>query len=60
MVTLIQSGELQENGHPKSAVVVGLASEKPTEDIYNGWMFCELDTGKVYLYDEENATWREF
>ena len=25
----------------------------------NGWAFLEMDTGKVYLYDEANNTWRE-
>lgn len=33
--------------------------EKPTDAI-NGMTFIEMDTGKIYFYDEENATWREW
>lgn len=38
--------------------------EKPTvtyknTKIENGSTFIEMDTGKVYMYDEENATWHE-
>lgn len=36
------------------------ADEKPTERVLNGSSFIEMDTGKVYFYDEANAQWREF
>lgn len=59
MVTLIQSGELQENGQPKAAVLVGLSTDaKP--DGQNGWLFLEMDTSKKYLFDAVGETWREF
>lgn len=60
MVTLIQSGELQENGQPKAAVFVGLSTDTPKPDGQNGWMFIEMDSGKIYLYDLDGTTWREF
>ena len=62
MVTLIQSGELQENGQPKAAVLVGLSTDtKPTGyAIGNGWMIFEMDTKKIYFYDAANTEWREF
>lgn len=38
--------------------------EKPTRvaggcKVTNGSMFIEIDTKKVYLFDEENSTWYE-
>ena len=33
---------------------------KPSGDIPNGRCLIEMDTGKVYFYDKENATWIEF
>ena len=33
--------------------------EKPTEDIVNGTVFVEIDTGKIYMYDLENEEWKE-
>lgn len=43
--------------------IVGLSTDtKPTEKfentpIINGSAFLEMDTGEIYLYDEENAKW---
>lgn len=31
---------------------------KPTEGIANGSKLIEMDTGTLYIYDEENSTWR--
>lgn len=33
---------------------------KPTEHILNGSSLIEMDTGKVYFFDEANGQWREF
>lgn len=33
--------------------------EKPTENIENGTIFIEIDTGKIYMYDLENEEWKE-
>ena len=35
------------------------ADAKPTQNIANGSMCIEMDTGKVYVFDEANSTWRE-
>ena len=48
-----------------TAELRGLSTDtKPTTidngNIGNGTMFIEMDTGKVYFYDEENQQWREF
>ena len=33
--------------------------EKPIERVGNGSVFIELDTCKVFIFDEQNKTWRE-
>lgn len=35
-----------------------LADTKPTGKGLNGSIFYEMDTGNVYMYDEQNDTWR--
>lgn len=38
----------------------GLSTDtKPTDDVRNGCVFVEMDTGSIYLYDEENGEWIE-
>lgn len=32
---------------------------KPTEHIHNGSTCIEMDTGKIYMFDEDNSLWRE-
>ena len=33
---------------------------KPTTNVGNGSVLVEMDTSKVFFYDERNNTWREF
>ena len=33
--------------------------EKPIESVGNGSVFIEIDTGKVFIFDKQNKTWRE-
>ena len=36
----------------------GLSSDtKPTEGVHNADRFCEMDTGDVHLFDEDNKQW---
>lgn len=38
--------------------IYGLSTDvKPTKGISNGEVFLEMDTSKVYVIDETNATW---
>ena len=38
----------------------GLSKDtKPTENIINGALFIEIDTGKFYMFDLESAQWKE-
>ena len=30
---------------------------KPTDGVRNGSVFVEMDTGKIYLFDEQNGEW---
>lgn len=32
---------------------------KPTEGVYNADIFYEMDTGAVFLYDEDDGVWIE-
>ena len=39
----------------------GLSSdEKPVENVGNGSIFIEMDTGNVFIFDEQNKVWKEF
>lgn len=33
---------------------------KPTQGVANGSSLLEMDTGKLYFFDEENAEWLNF
>ena len=38
----------------------GLSTDtKPTTDVPNGSSFLEMDTGNVYMWDDENKQWRQ-
>lgn len=38
----------------------GLSTDtKPTKDVRNGSVFYEMDTVKVFMFDEQNKTWLE-
>lgn len=38
----------------------GLSTDvKPIERVGNGSIFIEMDTGKVYMFDEQNTEWKE-
>lgn len=34
--------------------------QKPTKNISNGSILVEMDTGKVFMFDEEHSAWKEF
>ena len=50
--TLVKSGIKYFEGSCLST------DEKPTEGVANGSKLLELDTSTLYVYDEENETWR--
>lgn len=39
----------------------GLSTDtKPTENVSNGAVFIEINTGKVYMFDADGTQWKEF
>lgn len=44
----------------KRATFYGVSTDaKPTENAHNADIYYEMDTQKVYLYDESNSVWLE-
>lgn len=58
MVTIAGDGT---QSNPKAGLDYrGLSSDtKPTANVPNGSTFLEMNTGSVYIFDEENKTWRQ-
>ena len=47
-------------GDKQEVELRGLSTDtKPTEDVENGTIFIEIDTGKIYMFDLENEQWVE-
>lgn len=62
MVTIVvnvNGAEVAVNdGYRKIQTGYGLSTDtKPTKGFENADRFVEMDTGDVYLFDEQNATW---
>ena len=57
----VKGGEYVISGNGRMLAVetyFGLSSDpKPTERANNADRFMEMDTRKVYVYDEDNKTW---
>lgn len=47
---------LKEDNHMGYA---GLSSDEKPLNVRNGSFFLEMDTGKVFAFDETNKMWRE-
>lgn len=63
MVSIIKTDVIknEEGKIIKTAQFAGLSTDsKPTEDVGNGSFFIEENTGKIYIFDEENKQWIEF
>jgi hypothetical protein len=66
MVSIYQNSNTitSNEGEVKALEFRGLSTDtKPTtldnEDIANGSVFIEIDTGKIFFYDLENEEWKE-
>lgn len=58
MITIYRNEGITKDG--QDLEYRGLSTdEKPTENILNGAVFIEIDTGKVYMFDLENEEWKE-
>ena len=48
------------NNRNKYIEAAGLSTDtKPTDWIITGSLFFEVDTGKIFAFDEESAEWNE-
>lgn len=62
MVTI---GKIGQNTNSRILELYGKSSDiKPIDfidgvQVINGSVFIEIDTGKGFLFDEQNKTWRE-
>lgn len=57
MVTITRTGGQTED---RGAELKGLSTDKkPIQDIPNGSSFYEIDTGNVFMFDEQNKQWIE-
>lgn len=58
MITVVKSGNTGNND--KRTLLNGKSTDdKPTANITNGSMFVEIDTGDIYLFDEEGKVWNK-
>ena len=48
------STTLREDGHIE---LMGLSSDEKPMNLRNGSIFIEMDTSKVFAFDEANKTW---
>lgn len=62
MVTI---GKIGQNTNSRTLELYGESTDtKPTDfidgvQVINGSVFIEIDTGKGFLFDEQNKTWKE-
>ena len=40
--------------------IYGLSTDTKPTDVPNGSLFVEMDTSKLYLFDEGSGTWQEW
>lgn len=64
MITILRKNNVDAGDNQKEIEIKGLSGDtKPTQinsiDIPNGTVFIEIDTGKMYLFDQENSQWKE-
>lgn len=67
MITIVKTEVLQQENDKNmlTAELRGLSTDTKPEkigsnEIGNGTLFIEMDTGKIYFYDLQNKQWREF
>jgi hypothetical protein len=62
MITInkIENSRTHEGEAKQTLEFRGLSTDqKPTENVDNGSIYIEIDTGKFYLFDLENEQWNE-
>ena len=64
MITILRKNNVDAGDNQRELEIRGLSGDtKPTEinskGIPNGTIFLEIDTGKMFLFDQENSLWKE-
>lgn len=64
MITILRKNNVDAGDNQKELEIRGLSGDtKPTTvnsvNIPNGTVFIEIDTGKMFLYDQQNLLWKE-
>jgi len=60
MIRTIDFKHLSEYSGKHYVEAAGLSTDtKPTTNLVTGSLFLEVDTGKVYAFDEISGTWNE-
>lgn len=62
MITVYRNNGLAmtEEGNLVDKEYRGLSTDtKPTENVVNGAIFVEIDTGKISMFDLDNEEWKE-
>ena len=60
MIRTIDFKHLSEYGEKHYVEAAGLSTDtKSTTNLVTGSLFLEVDTGKVYAFDEISGTWNE-
>ena len=59
MVTINEGKQPQRYGKQFAEIFCLSTDSKPTDGIANGSIAVEIDTGKVYFFNEAGSTWVE-
>lgn len=61
MITPANGAEWITNRYRRPITWYGLSTDtKPAENVVNGSAFIEMDTGKLFFYDQAGGTWLEW
>ena len=60
MLTIVRKEGNIANGNKPVLEITGKSTDEKPTDANNGDRFIEIDTGKIYHFDEETKQWLEF
>lgn len=61
MITPTNNAQKLGNRYRRPVTWYGLSTDsKPTENVVNSSVFVEMDTGKLYFYDQTGGEWLEW
>lgn len=61
MITPDYGAQMIEGKYIRPVTFIGLSTDtKPVEGVANGSIFIEIDTCKLYFFDLDGKTWKEW